>query len=225
MLMHALATIVAVILIALLVRDYYRRSAAIREEPKRLFANIIPILKNTNVHKSDTAGVHCIEGSYRDHFFLIRTVADTLALRKLPSLWLMVTLPRLQPFTATFDLMMRPATASTFSNFDFLNHTVNCPADYPEEAVLRSDDPTNMISVSLAAPHVRRIFVDKRMKELLISPKGTRLVRQLAEGDRARYGVFRQADFDNHIIDPVILQSLMDSLITLQRDIDTAGYK
>ena len=43
MLMHALATIVAVILIALLVRDYYRRSAAIREEPKRLFANIIQI--------------------------------------------------------------------------------------------------------------------------------------------------------------------------------------
>lgn len=222
MLMNALAAVLAAALIALLVRDYRRRRAAVRDEPQRLFAEVIPLLEGATLHAGEAAGMHRVEGIYRCHTVSVRTVADTLALRKLPSLWLMVTLPRAQPFTGTFDLMMRPAAASTFSNFDFLPHTVASPATFPEEAVLRSDDPAQMMPAALAEPHVRRAFADLRMKELLVSPKGIRLVRQLAEGDRARYGVFRQADFGDTTIDPALLRGMLDKLIALQEDIDNA---
>ncbi len=69
------------------------------------------------------------------------------------------------------------------------------------------------------------MFSDPRMKELLVTPKGLRLVRQLAEGDRARYGVFRQADFGNAMIDPQLLRGMLDKLIALQDDIDRMRTK
>lgn len=220
MLTPLLATALAVVLLALLYRDFRRRQAAVREEPERLFSSVRGVLEETTLHAGEAAGMHRLEGRYRGHAVSLRTVADTLALRKLPSLWLMVTLPRTQPFAGTFDLMLRPAGQTTFSHFDFLPQTVPLPPGYPEEAVLRSDNPATMLPVEAALPHLKRIFADRQMKELLVTPKGLRLVRQLAEGDRARYGVFRQAEFGGVEIDATLLRHMLDMLITLQEDID-----
>ena len=72
------------------------------------------------MQRGQTAGVWTLNGRYRDHHFQLKTVADTLATRKLPSLWLMVTLPEPLPVTATTNMMMRAAGVTSFSNFDFL---------------------------------------------------------------------------------------------------------
>lgn len=221
--MTFVATAVAVLLLYLLYRDFQRRRAAVRDEPARLFSAVTPLLTDAKLRPSEAAGMHRLEGTYRGHTVSIRTVADTLALRKLPSLWLMVTLVRPQPFTATFDLMMRPAGPTTFSNFDFLPHSIATPAGFPEDAVLRSDDPAAMLPLEIAVAHVPSLFADLRMKELLVAPNGLRLVRLLAEGDRARYGVFRQADFGGVTIEPQLLRGMLDKLIALQEDIDRTG--
>ena len=218
--MTVIASAVAAALLFLLYRDFKRRSEVVREEPVRLFSAVMPLLENATFHPGEAAGTHRLEGSYRGHAVSVRTVADTLALRKLPSLWLMATLTRAQPFTGTFDLMMRPGGPTTFSNFDFLPHTVPNPDSFPEDAVLRSDDSAAMLPPEFAAAHVPDMFSDARMKELLVTPKGLRLVRQLAEGDRARYGVFRQAEFGSVVIDPQLLCGMLDKLIALQDDID-----
>ena len=88
----------------------------------------------------------------------MKAITDTLALRKLPSLWLMVTLPGELPVKATFDLMMRPAGPTTFSNFDHLPATVTAPPDFPIDAVIRTDDPANMLPQHVVAPHLEPFF-------------------------------------------------------------------
>ena len=57
------------------------------------------------------------------------------------------------------------------------------------------------------------------MKELLISPRGLRLVLQMAEADRARYGVFRQADFGEAVLEASMLQDMLVQLAAIRRAI------
>ena len=91
-------------------------------------------------------------------------------------------------------MMMRPGSPTTFSNFDHLDHTLPKAAGFPAEAVVRTDRKGVRFPSEIIAGHLD-VFADGRAKELLITPNGVRIVWLLAEADRARYGVFRQAEF------------------------------
>ena len=152
---------------------------------------------------------------YRDLPVQVQTVTDTLNVRKLPSLWLMVTIAAPLPVTSTFDLMMRPAGPTTFSNFDHLPVTIERPPDFPEQAVIRTDDPGHLLPPHVVAPHLEPFF-GGRAKELLITPNGIRMVFLIGEADRVRYGVFRQAEFGDAVVEANMLTDSLDRLIALR---------
>lgn len=195
-----------------------RENAKRADQGRVLFEPVLALFDSPDVQRGETAGVWTLAGRYRDHHFQLKTVADTLATRKLPSLWLMVTLPEPLPVFATTNMMMRAAGVTSFSNFDFLPHTLALPAGFPEQATIRSDVSTSGGIISLMGNHLA-IFQNGRGKEFLISPKGLRIVVQLAEGDRARYGVFREANFEGISIDLHVATEIMDTLIALRSDI------
>jgi hypothetical protein len=114
--------------------------------------------------------------------------------------------------------MMRPTAATTFSNFDLLPITLRNPGGFPDGAVVRTDDPHHVLPFPIVAPHLD-VFQDPKAKELLITPNGVRLVWLLAEADRARYGVFRDAHFGAVELDPELLRDLLDRLIALRQSI------
>jgi hypothetical protein len=213
-----LGVLFAGVLAVLLWRQYRREDAKRADMGRFLFAPVFPILDAADLQRGKTAGVWTLTGRYHDHSFQLKAVADTLATRKLPSLWLMVTLPGPLPISETTNLMMRAAGVSSFSNFDFLPHTLDLPSGFPEQATIRSDAPTSGAVVALMKHHLE-IFHFGRGKEFLISPKGLRITVQLAEGDRARYGVFREANFTGTTIEATLASQLMDTLINLRNDI------
>ena len=183
--------------------------------PEILFGEIQSLLDSPTIEPGPTVGTWKLTGHYRGHVFQIQTVIDVLVTRKLPSLWLMVTLPEPQPVEATFDLMMRPAGPSTFSNFDFLDHVVATPSNFPTHAMIRTDDPLKLPAIEKILPHLN-LFFGPKGKELLVSPKGLRIVVQAAEADRARYGVLREANFGAVVINADLTVSCLNTLIDLQ---------
>lgn len=191
-----------------------KRAAA----PDAFFASVKPLLAEARYEGEDLAGYPQLVGRYRDLPVRLHPVIDTLAIRKLPSLWLLATIPEPLPLSATFDLMMRPAGPTTFSNFDHLLVALDSIPDLPLHAVVRTDDPAHVLPHHVVAPHLD-IFQDPRAKELLIAPKGVRLVWQLAEAERARYGVFRQAEFGEVVLDPLLVRDMLDRLIALRHSI------
>jgi hypothetical protein len=209
---------VAIGLAVLLWRQYNREMAKRADQGRELFEPVMALFDAPDVRRGETAGVWILTGRYRGTVFQLKTVTDTLATRKLPSLWLMVTLPQAQPVPATVDLMMRAAGLTSFSNFDFLPHTLELPKDFPVDATLRSDRPADTTIVPLLVRHLD-LFHSGKGKEFLVSPKGLRIVVLLAEADRARYGVLREANFDGVTVDPVLARQVMDTLIELQNDI------
>jgi hypothetical protein len=202
----------------LLVRQLLAASARRAAEPDILFGQAQNILENPRLESTGTVGVLRLLGEWNGLPVQVQTVVDTLAVRKLPSLWLMVTIPEPLPLHSTFDLMMRAAGPTSFSNFDLLPHAVLVPSGFPEHAAIRTDDPAHLLPAHVIAPHLGA-FDNPRMKELLISPKGLRLVKQMAEADRARYGVFRQADFGAAVLEASTLQDMLVRLAAIRRAI------
>ncbi len=215
-------TILGILLTAMLGtvlgRRLYLRREKQKAAPLTFFKDAAELLADAAISPGEAAGTMVLNGYYNGHPVQVKAVTDTLAIRKLPSLWLMVTLPGALPLVATFDLMMRPGGPTTFSNFDHLPATLATPPDFPSNAVIRSDDPGGVVPNHVVAPHLQPFF-ETSAKELLITPKGLRMVVLLAQADRARYGVLRQADFGDQILDPGQLEDIIKRLLALRTDI------
>ena len=186
--------------------------------PHQLFKTVKPLLQSAAIEPGLAIGSWKLSGIYKNELFQLLAITDTLALRKLPSLWLLITLPKPQAILGKLDLMMRPSGPTSFSNFDFLPHTLATPSGFPDHAVLRSDNLHEPFPLRLLKPQLE-LFQGRFGKELLASPQGLRLVVLVAEADRARYGVFREANFGDTVIDAETVVTCMESLLQLDAEL------
>jgi hypothetical protein len=173
-------------------------------------ANVRSVIADAADISDGTAGVVTWAGTWNGQRVQVRTIVDTLATRKLPTRWLSVSITEPVAVPGIFDMMMRPNSATTFSNFDHLPHMLPKVLGFPAEAVLRTDRKGVAFPQDLIAAHTD-IFADGRAKELLITPKGVRIIWLLAEAERARYGVFRQAAFSDAGIEPALIERLLEA--------------
>lgn len=213
------AVSVALALIYLLWQKLQQARARATATPDILFSNVKSLFENVKIEPGQTNGSWKLTGTYRDSYFQLQIITDTLSTRKLPSLWLMLTLPTPQNISGVIDMMIRPAGPSTFSNFDFLSFTLPTPNDFPEHAVIRTNDPKTRLPVEAIHPHLA-LLKNRHTKELLIAPKGLRIVTMLAEAERARYGVFREADFGEIGLELAAVQQILDTLIALDKELN-----
>lgn len=150
------------------------------------------------------SGFPRLSGRHEGDTFDIQVVSDTLSVRKLPALWVLVSLPQDLPVHDTLDLMMRATGLETFSHFGRLPVQVPAPPGFPAECAIRTDAPGPM---PWNAP-VRRVLeaVDmQRLKEVLVTPKGVRLVFLAEEAARTRYLLYRDAEMGLDPLSPALL--------------------
>ena len=164
------------------------------------------------------SGFPRMSGRRGPHGFDIQAVTDTLTFRKLPALWVMVSLPEPLPLAATLDIMARPSGQEPFSHFSTLPQMLPAPAGTPEGIALRTDDAAALPPEGLVARHAS-IFADPKVKELLISPRGLRLVILAEEADRGRYLIFRDAEMGAAPLSPARIAPLLESLLALRDDL------
>ena len=150
--------------------------------------------------------------------FDLQAIPDTLTFRKLPALWVLVTLPEALPVQATLDLLARPSGNEPFTRFATLPQSLPTPPDLPKEIAIRSDDATGIPPPDLLARHAD-LFADPRVKELVLSPKGLRIVILAEEADRGRYLIFRDAEMGRAPLAPARLEPLLDRLAAIRKDV------
>ena len=216
------STVLGLVALAVLgwrmVHVFRRKQKQRAQKTEYLFADVLGIVEERVFEQRGADGFPRMSGTYRGFPVQIYPLVDTLATRRLPALWLMVTLQDNLPVKAHFDLMMRPAGPTTFSNFDHLPHTLDPQEGFPEQAVIRTDDAEAVLPASLIAPHLETFF-GPRAKELLVTENGLRIVWLLAEAERARYGVLRQAEFGEVQIEGQLVRNILDRLIAIRKDI------
>ncbi len=213
-----LGLVALAVLGARLVYIFRRKKRQKAAAAEYLFADVLGVVGEPVFEQRGADEYPRLSGTHRGFPVQIYPLVDTLATRRLPALWLMVTLQDNLPVKAHFDLMMRPAGPTTFSNFDHLPHTLDPQEGFPEQAVIRTDNVEDVFPASLLEPHLEPFF-GPRAKELLITQNGLRIVWLLAEAERARYGVLRQAEFGEVQIEGQLARDILDRLIAIRKDI------
>lgn len=215
----ALAFAAVAIGVAAILWRKWRADAALARRRSRFFDDCLDLFEAPTVRQAGHAFPRLV-GTVRGREVQVTPVIDTLTVRKLPSLWLLVTLVAPTPLRATLDLMIRPAGTESFSNFHRLDSSIGRPSDlWPERGVIRSDDPDGLPPPAVLEPHMA-VFADPRAKELLVTPKGVRIVVLVDEGRRADYLVYRQAVFEVERLDRRRLADLIDRLFRIHEDLD-----
>ncbi|MFZ1468949.1 MAG: hypothetical protein WAT09_08200 [Paracoccaceae bacterium] len=181
------------------------------------FEALRPLFDRVEIRVQPT-GFPRITGHLGDLAYDLQALPDSLTFRKLPALWVMLSLPAPLPVQATLDIMARPTGAEPFSHFANLKQVVPCPDFLPEGTVIHSDNAAALPPEALIARHVP-IFADPRVKELLISPKGLRLVILAEEADRGRYLIFRDAEMAMNPLGPGRIAPLLQVLQALRQDL------
>ena len=184
--------------------------AAFLDEAKPLFSNGTKRIVET--------GLPRMAGTYRGHVFDLQVAPDALNYRKLPALWVLVTLTEEQPVAATVDLMMRPRGVEEFSSFSTLPVQIEPPPGFPSDCAIRTDSRAALPDLTIMQRHAA-LFSDPLHKELIVSPKGLRLVLLAEEANRTRYLLFRDSEMGVRPIPATRLQAAMDRLIDLADDL------
>jgi hypothetical protein len=176
----------------------------------------LPLFAQPRKAVADT-GFARISGQYCGQMFDVQVVPDSLSLRKLPCLWLLVTLAERLPLAGTFDVMLRATGTETFSKFGDLPDQIAAPAGFPEGCTIRTDAKT-MPSAAVIGRYMAGLDT-ARLKELVVAEAGVRVVWLAEEADRGRYLLFRDAEMGAQALQPSVMQPLMDGLCGLWRDV------
>jgi hypothetical protein len=184
------------------------------------FDRCVPLLGNSR-RQTMPHGFPRVAGDYRGQRFDLQAVPDTLTFRKLPALWLLVTLPSPMPVRATVDILRNAVGGEVFSKFSSLPVQIRPPKHYPEDLSVRTDAPESMTDDSLVSRYLD-LFDTPQVKELVIAPQGLRIVRLAEEANRNRYLIFRDAEMGREPLDPAQLIPLLDSLVDLAAELEAA---
>lgn len=211
-----------ILVLAWLLRLNLRTAATRKAARAGYFAKVAPLFAAPRV-QIQPSGFARLAGRWRDHDFDLQALPDTLTFRKLPTLWLMVTLTQAQPVQGQMHIMARPGQNDTFSRFAEMPVSVPLPPGFPESCALRCDNAALLPPKDLVAAQAR-LFADPLVKELVIAPKGLRLVILAEEADRGRYLLFRDAEMGLAPLDPARLLPILTSLLTLAQSLNEAPH-
>lgn len=195
-----------------------RDSAGRRATRAGYFDACLPLFEKP-VTGAAPSGFARVSGKYQGRSFDLQAVPDTLTYRKLPALWLLVTIPEPMPVGATLNIMVRPTGAETFSHFGLLPIDLDPATGLPPDTVMRTDDPAGLPPESFLQAHLS-LFESDRVKELVIAPKGLRITCLAEEADRGRYLLFRDSEMGKQPLPPQTLRPLLERLVAMAIDLD-----
>ncbi len=150
--------------------------------------------------------------------FDLQAVPDTLTFRKLPVLWVLVTLTEAIPVAGEAHVMARPGQDDIFSRFNQMPVSVALPPGFPEYCALRCSDAAALPDAALVAAQ-GALFASGVVKELVIAPQALRLVLLADEAERGAYLLFREAELGRVALSPDRLLPHLRALLQLRADL------
>jgi hypothetical protein len=196
---------------------YRRDQSRYRKRRADFFSRCYSLFDAYRVEQ-DALDFPSLNGTYRGTPVRLKAIVDHVSFRKLPSLWLQVTVRANVRFMGAFDMLVRASGAEFYSRFSELDTDVPVPPGWPADASIRTDNAEAMPPLDVLAPHAV-LFDDPKMKELFVTPNGVRLTYQAWEGRRDQYVVLRQVEFAEHYLDPAVLRRLLDGALAVNASV------
>lgn len=155
----------------------------------------------------------------------VRLISDTMTIRRLPQLWLQVTVLERLDDVGGFAVLVRPSGYEFYSLTAGFHHVIEPPPAFPRELIIRGKDAKSAASFNKMAPAIAAILSDPHVKEIAVTAEGLRLVRQADEGRRGEYLLLRQAVFDDAAVPAERLAAALDEIASLRRALSAAAQE
>jgi hypothetical protein len=155
-------------------------------------------------------------GGQRVH---VELIPDTMVVRRLPQLWLSVTLLDTLVNVPSLGVLVRPAGYEFYSLTGRLTYALDPPAAFPREVLVRGSDARTEPLLGRLSGQLAANLADPRVKEIAITSKGLRIISQAAEGRRGEHLILRQAVFDGPSVSACELAKRLEELHALRSEI------
>jgi hypothetical protein len=203
------------------IRRMWREAAQGRADRAAYLSPLLPLLADPRM-RLEPSGFPRLAGRYVGHTVDFQAVPDALIFRKLPALWLLVTLTEPQPLAGETRIMVRPSGLEPFSTFAQLPTETTPPLGFPPHCVVRTTAPAHLPPIHVIATLVP-LLEDPALKEIVLSPTGLRLVRLAEEAPKAAYLLFRESDLGRTPVSAAAVLPMLETLIELARELARAG--
>ncbi len=170
-------------------------------------------------------GFPSLVGSYRGRRVHVELIPDTMVLRRLPQLWLSVTLLDRLTDVPSLAVLVRPAGYEFYSLTSSLTRSLDAPPALPQEILIRGSGTGAERLLDHLSTRLASILAEPRVKEVAITSKGMRIIAQAGEGRRGEYLLLRQAVFDHADVSAGDLAKRLEDLEMLRSAIDARQQK
>ena len=218
--MNLMIVLLMLVMVALMVRRYRRDAWHRARSRDSVFDECEGLLQHV-VFSHDRGGLPLLQGEYDGYRVSLGIVEDTVAWRKLPPLWLLVTVHGKVASEGSLDLIIRPANNEFYSPSWQWDGNLHLPTGWPQHAILKyRKRPADLEALN---PFVPRLFSDDRMKELLVTPRLLRLTYMAKQANRGEYLIMRNAVYDAIPLERDLIESLLKKAVGLRRTVELAA--
>jgi hypothetical protein len=155
----------------------------------------------------------------------LEVIADTLVPRRLPQLWFKLTIheptARCRP---SIGVLARPTGAEFYSLVQELPDWIAPPFRAEIPLLMRGRDASGS-DVEQTSAVFARLFSDPGLKEAAVTPRGVRLVRQIAQGERGAHMVYRQIRFPVLQVSPDLVRKALEEAELLNTALDSRSVR
>ncbi len=211
------AVLFLIAMVAVLLYLNRRDRAHIKASRAAFYDACLPLFKGYQVTQ-DGLYFPVLTGTYAGYAIQLEAIVDHIVIRKIPSLWLLVTVKAEVPYAGILDFLVRPQNVEFYSPSAKLETRLPIPDTWQQQAWLRTDRAGAIPPLDVVGRHMD-YFDDTKAKELVISPRGVRLVYQARQSVRAHYMVLRQVHFDDLVLQPELVRELLDRAVALYEDL------
>jgi hypothetical protein len=156
-----------------------------------------------------------LTGHHHGREVRVDLLCDTMTIRRLPQLWMSTTLLDRNDGLPSLAILVRPAGTEFYSLTSRFEHRLETPAGFPDEVLIRGDARADRLLADLA-PTLAEALADPCIKEIAITPRGLRIIRQACEGKRGDHLLLRQSVFENAVVPRRDLGTVLDHLQALR---------
>ncbi len=157
-----------------------------------------------------------IEGRIDGRSVTLKAIPDSLTTKRLPQLWVCVTLKAQLPIESDVAVLVRPTGAEFFALTHRLRARPSVPPSWPGEAMLRGSRLGAQGLVEVIEAPVAALLADPKVKEVAVTRRGLRIVYQMDQGKRGEYLLLRQCVFADSELPPATLASLLEHLMAIE---------
>ena len=200
--------VAGVVVLSLIHRRHMARACADRA---RLFEDCSGLVEDAVLVRRGL-NFPLLQGRWRGHDIRVEPVIDTLSMRTLPVLWIVVTIRRHHDVADRLSVLARACGTEFYARHNQMGVPVPMGPEWPDEVSVRS----TLRGVAAERPELlERIGAamgDGSVKQIVLGPSSARVVWKCATAESGTYRVTRRVDLTQARVDARALEDVLNAV-------------